>query len=382
MFNYKNNLEYEINRIITNHVNKIHAFDEYFFQNRDKDRYKVAKKCNRSIIFEFGKMIFNQRVYWDKLKKKYYYPVYEEFNIEKRAKIISWLKEEIISYIGRKKHYQDIQDILKFTYVSKVTISKIHKNAKVQEKLPEQKFKVKNSEFIYINADDCYVPVWNKNHKREMQKIRSISYNTGKKQIGKNRNKLSNKIYTFMGDYKYSPKEDYLQANPTVDFTWNGLKKYFEFENSKLVVSGDGATWIYNLAKYLGAYYVLDKYHAFYYLWTAYKPDKRKNKVNPENLKNFLKAWKYFCNGQYDELIAFLIETKVNKETLRIFENNKEGIINQPASWNIGCSAESDIQHLVKSQTKGAKIYAYPTLINMLMARANYLNSRNYINSA
>ncbi len=31
MFNYKNNLEYEINRIITNHVNKIHAFDEYFF---------------------------------------------------------------------------------------------------------------------------------------------------------------------------------------------------------------------------------------------------------------------------------------------------------------------------------------------------------------
>ncbi|WP_174480737.1 hypothetical protein [Spiroplasma endosymbiont of Danaus chrysippus] len=234
-------------------------------------------------------MIFNQRVYWDKLKKKYYYPVYEEFNIEKRAKIISWLKEEIISYIGRKKHYQDIQDILKFTYVSKVTISKIHKNAKVQEKLPEQKFKVKNSEFIYINADDCYFPVWNKNQHPEFR-------------------------------------------------FWNSIK-------NKLKI-------------------------------------KRKNKVNPENLKNFLKAWKYFCNGQYDELIAFLIETKVNKDTLKIFVNNKEGIINQPAIWNIGCSAESDIQHLVKSQTKGAKIYAYPTLINMLMATANYLNSKNYINSA
>ncbi len=215
-----------------------------------------------------------------------------------------------------------------------------------------------------------------------MQKIRSISYNTGKKQIGKNRNKLSNKIYTFMGNCKYSNKENYLQANPTVDFTWNGLEKYFEFENAKLVVSGDGAGWIYNLAKYLEANYVLDKYHAFYYLWTAYKPDKRKNKVNPDNFKNFLNAWRYFSNGQYNELIAFLIETKVNKETLKIFVNNNEGIINQPASWNTGCSAETDIQHLVKSQTKGAKIYAYPTLINMLMATADYLNSRNYINSA
>ncbi|WP_174481460.1 hypothetical protein [Spiroplasma endosymbiont of Danaus chrysippus] len=81
-------------------------------------------------------------------------------------------------------------------------------------------------------------------------------------------------------------------------------------------------------------------------------------------------------------MVQYLGLTTVNKETLRIFENNKEGIINQNASWNIGCSAESDIQHLVKSQTKGAKIYAYPTLINMLMARANYLNNRNYINSA
>ncbi|WP_375316803.1 Mbov_0401 family ICE element transposase-like protein [Spiroplasma endosymbiont of Virgichneumon dumeticola] len=364
MFSFKEFQAIEINNSITKFVKKVENWDEYFFQTRDKDRYKVAKKCNRTINIEIGFATFNRRVYWDKIEKRYRYFTDEEFNIEKRARIIKDLKQEIASYLGRKKHYQDIQDILKYTYVSKVTISKIYKNAKIEEKLPEQKFKVKNNEFIYINADDCFVPVWNKNNKREMQKIRSISYNTGKKQIGKNRNKLLYKIYTFMGDYKYSNKEYYLQANPTVDFTWNGLKKYFEFETAKLVVSGDGAKWIYNLAKYLGAYYVFDKYHAFYFLWTAYKPDKRKNKVNPENLKNFLIAWKYFCKGQYDELIAFLIETNINKDTLKTFVNNKEGIINQPASWNIGCSAESDIQHLVKSQTKGAKIYAYPTLLN------------------
>ncbi|WP_425381499.1 Mbov_0401 family ICE element transposase-like protein [Spiroplasma endosymbiont of Polydrusus pterygomalis] len=378
MFNYKNNLEYEINRIITNHVNKIHDFNEYFFQTRNKNRYLVAKKCNRSIIFEFGKIIFNQRVYWDKLNKEYYYPVYEEFNIDKRAKIINWLKEEIISYLGKKKNYQDIQDIFKYTYVSKVTISKIHKNIKIKEILPQEKIKVKDNEYIYINVDDCFVPVWNKNKKRKLQKIRSISYNTGKKQISKNRNKLLNKKYNFMFNYKSNPRQDYFEDNPTVESTWKGLIKYYDFYNPKLVVAGDGAGWIKNLAKYLGAYYVFDKYHALKYLWNEYRPNNlgRKLTLNKEKYNNYKIAKNYFINSQYDELIIFLIKTKVNKKTLNIFKNNKQGIINQSASWNIGCSAESDIFHLVKSQTKGAKTYNYKTLNNMLMAKVNYLNNR------
>ncbi|WP_425380901.1 Mbov_0401 family ICE element transposase-like protein [Spiroplasma endosymbiont of Polydrusus pterygomalis] len=378
MFNYKNNLEYEINKIITNHVNKIHDFNEYFFQTRDKNRYKVAKKCNRSIIFEFGKMIFNHRVYWDKLNKEYYYPVYEEFNINKRAKIINWLKEEIISYLGKKKNYQDIQDILKYTYVSKVTISKIHKNIKIKEILPQEKIKVKDNEYIYINVDDCFVPVWNKNKKRELQKIRSISYNTGKKQISKNRNKLLNKKYNFMFNYKFNLKEDYYIDNSTVESTWKGLIKYYDFYNPKFVVAGDGASWIRTLSKYLGAYYIFDKYHALKYLWNEYSPNNlgRKLTLNKEKYNNYKIAKNYFCNGQYNELIEFLTKTKVNKKTLNIFKNNKQGIINQSASWNIGCSAESDIFHLVKSQTKGAKTYNYKTLNNMLISRVNYLNNR------
>ncbi|WP_339047625.1 hypothetical protein [Spiroplasma endosymbiont of Colias croceus] len=211
-----------------------------------------------------------------------------------------------------------------------------------------------------------------------MQKIRSISYNTGKKQISKNRNKLLNKKYNFMFNYKFDTKEDYYKDNPTVDSTWKGLINYYDFYNPKFVVCGDGATWIRTLAKYLGAYYVFDKYHGLKYLWTAYKPNsgKRKLIINKEKYNNYKIAKDYFCNGNYDELIKFLIKTKVNKETLRIFKNNKEGIINQTASWNIGCSAESDVFHLVKSQTKGAKIYNYKTLNNMLISRANFLNSR------
>lgn len=222
------------------------------------------------------------------------------------------------------------------------------------------------------------MPVWNKNNKKELQKIRSISYNTGKKQISKNRNKLLNKKYNFIYNYKFDSREDYYIDNPTVDLTWKGLIKYYDFYNPKFVVCGDGAGWIRTLAKYLGAYYVFDKYHALQYLWKAYKPNsgKRKLIIKKEKLKDYKIAKNYFVNGQYNELIEFLIKTKVNKDTLSIFTRNKQGVINQTAKWNIGCSAESDIYHLIKSQTKGAKIYNYKTLNNMLIARSNYLNNR------
>ncbi len=163
MVNFKEFQKYEINNILTKYVNKINEYDEYFFKIRNKNQYKITSKINRKINTPIGIGTFKQRVYWDIINQKYYYPIYEKFNINKRAKMINDLKQEIISYLGKKKHYQDIQDILKYTYVSKVTISKIHKNIKIKEILPQEKIKIKDNEFIYINVDDCFVPVWNKN---------------------------------------------------------------------------------------------------------------------------------------------------------------------------------------------------------------------------
>ncbi len=192
MFSFKEFQKYEINIILTKFVNKIHEYDEYFFKNLDKNQYKISSKTNRIVNTPTGFATFNQRVYWDEKNKKYYYPIYEKFNIEKRAKMINDLKQEIINKIGQKKSYKNIQDELKFTYISKTIISKYHKNLEIEEILPKEKIPVKDNEYIYINVDDCFVPVWNKDNKKELQKIRNISYNTGKKQISKNRNKLLN----------------------------------------------------------------------------------------------------------------------------------------------------------------------------------------------
>lgn len=359
-------------------IDEIIKWDNNYFKTYDKTKYKVIKKRKRMAITEFGIISFSRRIYKNKLTNKCIAFTDLEFGLEYKKRIINDLKINIINNLGKGKRYIDIKDIFPNTYISIVTIAKILKNYNLEYKEQKlNKIKIKDNEYIYINVDDGFVPVWNINNKRELQKVRSISYNTGKKQISKNRNKLLNKKYNFIMNYKFNSQEDYYIDNPTVESTWNGLKKYYDFYNPTFVVCGDGASWIRTLAKYLGAYYVFDKYHAILYLKKAYNLEIKWKKIisNFEKINNYKIAVNYFCNGKYNELIEFLIKTKVNKETLSIFKNNKEGIINQTAKWNIGCSAESDIYHLIKSQTK-SKIYNYKTLHNILIARSNYLNNR------
>lgn len=378
-FNYVNfkelNNKYLLNKLKIKYIN----YDNNYFKNyHNKKYFKVSKIRNRTVLTEYGLLTYPRRIYKDKYNGNIFVPTDIYFGIKPYSRIINEIKNIIINKIDQKKSYKNIQDEFNI-YISKTTISNIFKNIKIKEILPPEKIKIKNNEFIYINVDDCFVSVWNKNNKKELQKIRSISYNTGRKIISKNRYKLINKKYNFMFNYKFDPKEDYYIDNPTVDSTWKGLIKYYDFNNPKFVVAGDGASWIRTLAKYLGAYYVFDKYHALNYLWKAYKPNignSRKIILNKEKYNNYKIAKNYFINGQYNKIIEFLIKTKVNKETLSIFKNNKQGIINQSANWNIGCSAESDIFHLIKSQTKGAKTYNYKTLNNMLIAKANYFNNR------
>ncbi|WP_342266210.1 UPF0236 family transposase-like protein [Spiroplasma endosymbiont of Villa modesta] len=87
MFSFKGFLKSEISNILAKYFQKIHNFDEYFFLNRDKNQYKVAWTCNRTVNTPIGMDTFRQRVYWDKINKKTNYPIYEEFGIKKRARI-------------------------------------------------------------------------------------------------------------------------------------------------------------------------------------------------------------------------------------------------------------------------------------------------------
>ncbi|WP_342276371.1 hypothetical protein [Spiroplasma endosymbiont of Nebria brevicollis] len=128
------------------------------------------------------------------------------------------------------------------------------------------------------------------------------------------------------------------------------------------------------MAKLLGGYYILDKFHAFSYLWKSFV-GKRGKKKESTDWNKYIDTSINFANGNYNQFINIL-ENNVDKKTFNYFKNNNQGIVNQNKDWNIGCSAESDVYHFLKSCTNGAKIYNYQTLNNMLIAKANYLNKR------
>ncbi|WP_342217779.1 Mbov_0401 family ICE element transposase-like protein [Spiroplasma endosymbiont of Amphimallon solstitiale] len=390
MFSFKEFLKSEITNILAKYFQKIHDFDEYFFQNRDKNQYKVAWTCNRTVNTPIGIGTFRQRVYWDKINKKHYYPIYEEFGIKKRARITNDLYfdilDNLIENLISKKGYFNIQSEFKYTSFSKNLISRIFKNAKIEKWIPEQKHKVLDNQKLNICADDAFVTCWDENGLKKQYCCRLLTFNLGREEIYSYRNKLQKKITSFMlFKVNHGPKQDELYNFTTqtifnyYDIKLNILGVQWEYHNYNLVVAGDGALWIKAMASWLGCYYILDKYHAYSYLWKSFVGVRGKKKESHDWTK-YIDGATTFSSGDCNQLLSFL-KPNVNEKTYNYFKNNAHGIVNQNAIWNIGCSAESDVYHFLKSLTNGAKIYNYQTLNNMLIAKANYLNARSYINS-
>ncbi|WP_286641649.1 Mbov_0401 family ICE element transposase-like protein [Spiroplasma ixodetis] len=384
----------KINDIKSYFVKKVEDWDENFFQNRtpeEKERYKVSKKRNRTVNTEIGFTTFNRRIYWDTIEKRTRYFTDEEFNIEKRARVIKDLKLKILSNLIKnlitKKTYTHIQAEYEYTYFSKNFISKIFKNAKIEKFIPEEKFKVLDNQKLNICADDAFVTCWDENGLKQQYCCRILTFNLGKKEIYSYRNKLQKKITAFVlfkSGNGLNQEQLYNFTTQTIlnhyDINLNILGVQWEYHNYNLVVAGDGALWIKAMATWLGCYYILDKYHAYSYLWKSFVGVKGKKKESHDWTK-YIDGTTTFASGDCNQLLTFL-KPNVNEKVYNYFKNNAYGIVNQNDDWNIGCSAESDVYHFLKSLTNGAKIYNYQTLNNMLIAKANYLNSRNYINSA
>lgn len=286
----------------------------------------------------------------------------KELHIKKYKRIYKDVYDHVINFLGDGKRYRDIKDTLPQTNISLMTISRIFQNHHLKYQIIN-KINVSDNETIYINLDDCFMNFNKKN--KTTYKFRMISFNTGLNKTYEKKPTLVNKrIAVIINKIGVKDIEE-----KYVDFIWEKLNQYYNFENAKIVIGGDGALWIKNIAKWFGANYVLDRWHALKLLWAEYKPNvgKRKLKLVRDNYLNYIQAKEYFLNGNYDQLINFLEKTDATKATLSIFKANKDGIINQNKNWNIGVSAESDVFHFVKSlKGHGSKMYNHKTYSNMV----------------
>ena len=237
---------------------------------------------------------------------------------------------------------------------------------------------------LYINIDDCFLTA-KINSKGVGFRIRPLSFNTGLKN-----GKLQNKRITFTITKKSEDKKKsyYLQRKNTVQWIKNELNKFYEnWENANLIVAGDGANWITALSKNMKSKQILSRFHFIQNARNSFLLINNNNYryVDFISYKNF---WNAINKNDVDSAI-FVLENylkKLQKQNkylgkiaktkifINYIKNNYFAVQNYSQNWNIGCSAESDVYHLVK-QTISGRTYNSQILSNIVSARALIINN-------
>ncbi len=384
-------------------------YDEWIFKNKNIDEtlkefkdYKVKELKPRTLTILNGKITFKRRKYYkinpQTGKEEYIFPLDKLLGIEKWQRIDNSVKEKILSFIGKKKTYQDILDTMEHVKICIKTISNIMKNAKTDKEyyLNKTDKKIKIPHTLYIQIDGTFLKMWNENkigkEKIKKHSIFSTVY-TGfdKAKSTKKRPVIENKL----GVIELDNIPEYIRKNSKLT---NFVSKlliliiiYYDInDNIEIMVLGDGAPWIKNIAKVIQEYfpknkvhYTIDKFHLTSRFKKLY-PYQSKNKQNKEI---YHQAVDYFFNAKYEKLLeclenstSFIKEAKMKflKETIRLIKNNEEGVRNQTLWNNIGCHIEGDISHYCKGVLVKKATYHEKTLKNKL--NTSMMNFKNKIN--
>ncbi|WP_338955873.1 Mbov_0401 family ICE element transposase-like protein [Spiroplasma endosymbiont of Polydrusus cervinus] len=404
--NYFNFLDKQSVEIIKQNLEN---YDEWILKNyktheslKEFKKYKVKEIKPKTLITMGGKIIFKRRKLYkintETGKEEYIFLLDKLLEIEKWQRIDNSVKEKILSFIGKKKTYQDILDTMEYVKLCIKTVSNIMKNAKTNKEYYFNKTdkKIKIPHTLYIQVDGTYLKMWNENKKgKEKIKKHSIfsTVHTGfdKTKSTKKRPVIANKL----GVIELDNIPEYIKKNSKLTNFVNKLliliTSYYDInDNIEIMVLGDGAPWIKNIAKLIQEYfpknkvhYTIDKFHLTSRFKKLY-PYQSKNKQNKET---YHKAVDYFFNAKYEELLeclenstSFIKEVKMKflKEIIRLIKNNEEGVRNQTLWNNIGCHIEGDISHYCKGVLVKKATYHGKTLKNKL--NTSMINFKNKIN--
>lgn len=372
------NKQYKINT--QNIINEINNYDKQWKAN-NKQKYIFHSKRKRQILTEFGLIKFSRNVYkyYDDKKSKisFYKPVDAYFGFEANQHLHPYLKQRILDQLVFGKRYRDIIEDCKRSgaKLNKPLLSRLLKTANLEDydKKVSAKVELKKDQIVYINTDDSWVPVVDLDKKKRKIKVRVTSFNLGYKENVRHRERKELKdkrIFFIVGDTIINSQ------NFPEKIKEMGSIFYKNFDQTNLVLGGDGATWIRNAAKKIGASYVLDKYHSVRHLLNVWKINPYRPKRNENNYQNFLNCKRAFESGNVNKLLELLETACSNDSATKYFKNNAKGVENFGKDWNIGVSAETDIARLVKAILGNKKkVYSIVSLKNLLGYRSFKINN-------
>ncbi|WP_338959481.1 UPF0236 family transposase-like protein [Spiroplasma endosymbiont of Tiphia femorata] len=330
-FNYKWNFREQsakIDKLVLEHITKKWEKWDWRIKNtRDKKKYKIVDYQYRTRKIMYGLVTYKRRIYEyfdEKLQKWVRVCLVDEWlELPKYKRIGEDVEQTIIEYFADGKRYHDICAICKKAGISVSTVHRVFKNLEVIEANPV-KVKLEKNQPIFVAIDDGHRKFWDFKRKGIKHSMRLIT------------------TYTDNINHKVQNKRVKAIIRPTR--TAIGVKKTAEF--------------------------FLDKFHLIRTLYLGIMAgNKGKYWSEYNNCKDFIN------NGQYEQLIDYLYKELDNHKKLKkqYFKNNKKGIVNQGAKWNIGCFTETNIWHVLKEMIVN-RTYSIFIYIKMVIFKCNQIN--------
>lgn len=229
---------------------ELERVDKEIWEKLAKNRYKLIRYDSRTILTSIGAITFRRRYVSDTLKKQYFYPLDQQFNLPKRKRLSNELTLRALKGATELTYRQIGENLVYNETISKSTICRIVKNCQISIDLRE---KFDDIGVIHLQIDEKYMSKIGTNRK-------SIHYTAtifdGRKCVGnKGKHKLTHRQLTSAESLE-ELKENIKQIL---------LTKFGVTVTTPVFVSGDFASYIQifpDNMDYCSATYVPDKYHS------------------------------------------------------------------------------------------------------------------------
>jgi hypothetical protein len=234
------------------------------------DVYKNSSERKRSWVIHgqahkktlttiFGDVRYKRTYYRNKRTGEYSYLSDEAVGISVHDRLDSSLKAKLIEdavFMSYSKSGEQATEAV--TLTSQTVMNSIRELGKVENDAVKIKQEKRSVKILYIEADEDHVALQDGGNAEP----KLVYVHEGKRQVGKNRYKLTNVRY-FSGVYANSDKL-WMEVADYIDEAYDieGIEKIY--------LSGDGASWIKNgLGWIKGSIYVMDRYHLSKYVTQA-----------------------------------------------------------------------------------------------------------------
>ena len=309
---------------------------DLLFLNSDyrKQNYFVKQIRSRTIVNTIGTIQFRRRQYQSKHDDSYYYFIDDIMNL-KPYKRLSWA---LITQVLKQVTIDSYQRIANDLNISKGSVYNIVKS--IRDKILVSPLKPKKKiDFLYVQADECYVKLQKKYAGRKTNTIilEQITVHEGLHRVCKGRNKLVNRrLYTRA--QTESSDEFYDRVN-------EDLLAMYDYKN--IYLYGDGASWIKSAADALGATYITDLFHTMQAVHRLTTNVDWRNILTSSVIMNNKLHFEIFKEYELDKSNP----SKLRNNSYKYLINHWDSIqLNFTKEKSVGCSQEGINSHYYASR--------------------------------